>query len=847
MTMDKLEGEAVIEVERLSKLGTARFQQGHKKKALEAYRNAHKASQALGQFGYIQRACAFNLGAMLISYGNFSEGLLYLNQAVPPEGKCDGRSNGDLFFNYGLAHEGLENWSESVQYFRKALKEYESEESNMKMETDTIQRLAKLSKEAGFFQEADTWLQQLTAAYNKSGEREKSLQTQAEHARLLLEKLGRADVAEVVADQCFESVEKCPSSKVLGYVLVELVLVYTQTHNYAKGIQCCEQALSLHGMIQAEPKLAAVVFQNLGAIYNHMKQYESAVEFHAKAAEKHAVLKDRRSQGHCFMNMGYAYSQIGDMGKAGDFFLHALQAAKDCGDRKTEWQSLESLGAVAYNDKAFNRAQTYYRDALTAFAQSPEAASVETQERILSKLKEIIQQQIPKAPQKIDGSNFAGKGSHVSEGEGSSSEEEKENEKVDSPGTKVEGRVFAVRRNSGGVKYLRVRRSGTLKRFKKVALGLDDELTNTGGSHHPEVFRLFKADVKGKIPSGDEESLIGANDPEDIDDEELENGPNVVELRDGNRKRYVKIRKSGSLRKFKAHGSGAKNGEEERIYEVLESDGELDPEDGLTSQEDEDKDDEEDVESTKIRHQRPPDSYVKSPGRKVLSDTMSGSEEVEEVGDDNSDDDSEKEEQKKMRAAMAKFKDATTLKEVEADVHVQARRGDGDSSSEREEETSEESESDDDEDATERRRGKAPTLPSRPPPDTGEVRTYERPLNNSEKIYETIDHKPPSGRGRDGDHVHFKEKNDSPSLTPSRAPTRRGRNTPGAEDGSEDEIVDEAKDDGDDSEETPELSRGQSDMLQYEQFKSDMEGKRLRNQDEQEKGDQKSSKHCIVM
>ena len=95
---------------------------------------------------------------------------------VPPEGKHDGRSNGDLYFNYGLAHEGLKNWSESLQYFNKALKEYKLEQTNQKMETDTIQRLKKLAKDAGLYQEADSWLTQLIAAYNAMGEDEKSLQ-----------------------------------------------------------------------------------------------------------------------------------------------------------------------------------------------------------------------------------------------------------------------------------------------------------------------------------------------------------------------------------------------------------------------------------------------------------------------------------------------------------------------------------------------------------------------------------------------------------------------------------------------------------------------------------------------
>ena len=71
---------------------------------------------------------------------------------------------------------------------------------------------------------------------------------------------------------------------VSDYVLVELVLVHTQTNNYGKAVQRCEKALSIS---ISEPKLSAVVFQNLGAVYNHLKQFQIAIGFHVKAAERH--------------------------------------------------------------------------------------------------------------------------------------------------------------------------------------------------------------------------------------------------------------------------------------------------------------------------------------------------------------------------------------------------------------------------------------------------------------------------------------------------------------------------------------------------------------------------------
>ena len=63
-----------------------------------------------------------------------------------------------------------------MQNFSKALEEYRLEQTNTKMEADTIQRLKKLAKDAGLYQETDSWLRQLIATYNQMGEKEKSLQ-----------------------------------------------------------------------------------------------------------------------------------------------------------------------------------------------------------------------------------------------------------------------------------------------------------------------------------------------------------------------------------------------------------------------------------------------------------------------------------------------------------------------------------------------------------------------------------------------------------------------------------------------------------------------------------------------
>lgn len=70
--------------------------------AVENFKQAYEISTDLND-PFTKRSCAFNYGAGLVANKNPTDGLKYLHEALPPRNNFDGASNGDLFYNFGLA------------------------------------------------------------------------------------------------------------------------------------------------------------------------------------------------------------------------------------------------------------------------------------------------------------------------------------------------------------------------------------------------------------------------------------------------------------------------------------------------------------------------------------------------------------------------------------------------------------------------------------------------------------------------------------------------------------------------------------------------------------------------
>ena len=84
------------------------------------------------------------VGAVLIALKQAESGLEMLQRAIPPMNQRDGKSNGDLYYNFGLGYELLRNDAEAVKFFELAYEEYRMEKDNVRMENETIMKAGAL-------------------------------------------------------------------------------------------------------------------------------------------------------------------------------------------------------------------------------------------------------------------------------------------------------------------------------------------------------------------------------------------------------------------------------------------------------------------------------------------------------------------------------------------------------------------------------------------------------------------------------------------------------------------------------------------------------------------------------
>ncbi|XP_041362207.1 uncharacterized protein LOC121378194 [Gigantopelta aegis] len=167
-----------------------------------------------------------------------------------------------------------------------------------------------------------------------------------------------------------------------------LGLFYTSVCKYRCAKICFEHAKE--NLPDEDNIITAVILQNLGTACSLLREFKEASKYQAQAAKIYGKFKEEEQQGHCFLNRGYAYSQLNMLEEAKDAFLQASLVAARCDDKMSEWQAQESLGAVEANLNRFDRARNHLEEALYAARLHSNDKHSKSCQRIFLKLQQVV-------------------------------------------------------------------------------------------------------------------------------------------------------------------------------------------------------------------------------------------------------------------------------------------------------------------------------------------------------------------------------------------------------------------------------------------------------------------------
>ncbi|MGH0178977.1 UNVERIFIED_CONTAM: hypothetical protein FKN15_000286 [Acipenser sinensis] len=328
----------------------------------------------------VQRACAFNLGAAYVEVGKPEKGLGFLQRSQPPGegGEGIGEKRADLHFNLGAAHDALGQHATAAEHYRQAAEQYGSREGG-RSEAEARMKLGychQQMKEPGM---AARSFQRAGECYRAAGCVEPAATALREAANHMLQSQDfTAGEIERVLGEC-------------GNLYNDVGLSFCQLKRFSEAAVCFERALPLSaGGEGGDRRREAVVLQNLGAVYNSLGEYSQAQGFHREAAALHGSRGNRSAQGQCFCNLAFALSQLEEHEDSAENYLHALQAFRDTGDFRGQWQACEGLGAAKFRLGDPEKAMLYYKEALTLLSKSKDSSS-SAHERIVNKLTDAIQ------------------------------------------------------------------------------------------------------------------------------------------------------------------------------------------------------------------------------------------------------------------------------------------------------------------------------------------------------------------------------------------------------------------------------------------------------------------------
>jgi tetratricopeptide (TPR) repeat protein len=160
--------------------------------------------------------------------------------------------------------------------------------------------------------------------------------------------LGNMEGAEMYFTKCSDLADKLGYRKAKIGPLVNLATVYKRKQDYEKAEEFYKKAVEL---TDSEDE-RAVIYNNLAFLYFDKGEPDKAIEYFKKSVEIDEKIGDKRRAGEHMLNLGLAYTLIGDLENAKKYLDEGLDLAKQTGNKFWEAMGYKYIGI--YNSKAGN-------------------------------------------------------------------------------------------------------------------------------------------------------------------------------------------------------------------------------------------------------------------------------------------------------------------------------------------------------------------------------------------------------------------------------------------------------------------------------------------------------------
>ncbi|CAK8674527.1 unnamed protein product [Clavelina lepadiformis] len=357
--------------------------------ATEQFMKAHKRALLLNNDRDLERRCLFNLGASYIAAGLHARGIDVLKSILQEESAANADPfKGDIIFNIGYGHECAKEFDTAIMYYKTAIAEYRLHSVNPGMMCETLVNLAKVYAAKQDYVQARGFYTEAIAVHQEQNKFKEACQVMIYKVDSMLsdEECG-ADECKFVLDECRDLALKISRQENKTRVLTEIGMKYTLLSDYKNALTCFDCALEACPIDNKQQ--IAVTLQNMGAIYNCLRQYQTAIDVHKSAVKIHGELGNRSAQAQCFCSLAYAQSQLGNFQVAGESYLHALQAFKDTGDKYGQWQVHEGLAGICMVRSHHHKAVDHYQQAIKLQADAKNV-NMSYQDRLVQKLSHAL-------------------------------------------------------------------------------------------------------------------------------------------------------------------------------------------------------------------------------------------------------------------------------------------------------------------------------------------------------------------------------------------------------------------------------------------------------------------------